>query len=277
MPLIKLLGSAPNQVSTNRNFGTMAWQNADGVKLTGDAIINTLTVGLGSGSVATNTATGYQALNAVTTGTNTAYGYQALKSATTANGNTGIGQSSLANTTGNNNTGVGYQSGLLASSGVNNSYFGYNCGYNITTGGNNTFVGNGATANGSAITGSYNTGVGSQVLYALTGVGANNTAIGYQAGSTLTTGGNNILIGYQAAPSAITVNNEITIGNSSNTVIRYPHTYSTVASLPSASTVGRGSRTFVTDALTPTFQATVTGGGAVFTPIYSDGTNWKVG
>ena len=271
------IGTRANQIPLNQYLGTMAYQDAKAVRLGGDAIINTLTVGLGSGSVATNTAIGYQALNAVTTGTNTAYGYQALKLATTANGNTGIGQSSLANTTGSNNTGVGYQSGLLASSGVNNSYFGYNCGYNVTTGGNNTFVGNGATANGSAITGSYNTGVGSQVLYALTGVGANNTAIGYQAGSTLTTGGNNILIGYQAAPSTITVNDEITIGNSSNKVVRYPHSYSTVASLPSASTVGRGSRTFVTDALAPTFQATIVGGGAVFTPVYSDGTNWKVG
>jgi hypothetical protein len=27
----------------------------------------------------------------------------------------------------------------------------------------------------------------------------------------------------------------------------------------------------------PTFGATVVGGGAVFTPVYSDGTNWKVG
>lgn len=28
---------------------------------------------------------------------------------------------------------------------------------------------------------------------------------------------------------------------------------------------------------TPTFGATVAGGGAVATPVYSDGTNWKVG
>jgi hypothetical protein len=53
--------------------------------------------------------------------------------------------------------------------------------------------------------------------------------------------------------------------------------YSTVASLPSASSVGRASRTFVTDALAPAFGSTVVGGGAVFIPVYSDGTNWKVG
>ena len=51
----------------------------------------------------------------------------------------------------------------------------------------------------------------------------------------------------------------------------------TVATLPSAATSGAGARSFVTDALTPTFGATVVGGGAVATPVYSDGTNWKVG
>ena len=56
-----------------------------------------------------------------------------------------------------------------------------------------------------------------------------------------------------------------------------PTTNYTVATLPSAATSGAGARTFVTNALTPTFGSTVVGGGAVFTPVYSDGTNWKVG
>ena len=51
----------------------------------------------------------------------------------------------------------------------------------------------------------------------------------------------------------------------------------TVATLPSAVTSGVGSRSFVTDALAPTFGATVVTGGAVAVPVYSDGTNWKVG
>jgi len=51
----------------------------------------------------------------------------------------------------------------------------------------------------------------------------------------------------------------------------------TVATLPSAVTSGKGSRSFVTDALGPTFGATVVTGGAVAVPVYSDGTNWKVG
>ena len=51
----------------------------------------------------------------------------------------------------------------------------------------------------------------------------------------------------------------------------------TVATLPSAVTSGLGARSFVTDASAPTFGSTVAGGGAVAVPVYSDGTNWKVG
>ena len=51
----------------------------------------------------------------------------------------------------------------------------------------------------------------------------------------------------------------------------------TVATLPSAATSGKGARSFVTDALAPVFGSTVAAGGAVATPVYSDGTNWKVG
>lgn len=56
-----------------------------------------------------------------------------------------------------------------------------------------------------------------------------------------------------------------------------PLTNYTVATLPSAATSGTGARAFVTDALGPTFGATVVTGGAVAVPVYSDGTNWKVG
>ena len=51
----------------------------------------------------------------------------------------------------------------------------------------------------------------------------------------------------------------------------------TVATLPSAATSGVGARSFVTDALGPIFGATVVGAGAVKVPVYSDGTDWKVG
>jgi hypothetical protein len=51
----------------------------------------------------------------------------------------------------------------------------------------------------------------------------------------------------------------------------------TVATLPSASIAGVGSRAFVTDSSVSTFGSTVAGGGSTKVPVYSDGTNWKVG
>lgn len=51
----------------------------------------------------------------------------------------------------------------------------------------------------------------------------------------------------------------------------------TVATLPSASTSGAGAKAFVSDATATTFASTVVGGGANNVPVYSDGTNWKIG
>jgi len=45
----------------------------------------------------------------------------------------------------------------------------------------------------------------------------------------------------------------------------------TVATLPAGSI---GMTAYVTDALAPTFLATVVGGGAVVTPVFYNGTNW---
>jgi hypothetical protein len=50
-----------------------------------------------------------------------------------------------------------------------------------------------------------------------------------------------------------------------------------VANLPSAVTSGAGARAFVTDSSVTTFGTTVAGGGSGKVPVYSDGTNWKVG
>ncbi len=51
----------------------------------------------------------------------------------------------------------------------------------------------------------------------------------------------------------------------------------TVANLTAAGTAGAGARGFVTDATSTTFASTVTGGGSNSVPVYSDGTNWKIG
>jgi hypothetical protein len=51
----------------------------------------------------------------------------------------------------------------------------------------------------------------------------------------------------------------------------------TVGALPSASASGVGYRAFVTDSSVSTFGSTVASGGTSKVPVYSDGTNWKVG
>jgi hypothetical protein len=48
-----------------------------------------------------------------------------------------------------------------------------------------------------------------------------------------------------------------------------------VAGLPVAGTAGR--RAYVTNALSPTFLATVVGGGAVVVPVFDNGVNWIIG
>ena len=69
-----------------------------GVDLTQDISVNSLTVGKGSGNVATNTAFGIEALYSNTTGNhNTANGYQALQSNTTGNYNVANGSPVLGN------------------------------------------------------------------------------------------------------------------------------------------------------------------------------------
>lgn len=53
-----------------------------------------------------------------------------------------------------------------------------------------------------------------------------------------------------------------------------------VASLPAAALVGAGARSAVTDsnaALTAGIGAVVAGGGANIVPVFSDGTNWRIG
>lgn len=72
------------------------------------------------------------------------------------------------------------------------------------------------------------------------------------------------------------IDNVIRQLDSAGTIIPALTVY-TVATLPSAVTSGVGARAFVSDATATTFASTVTGGGANKVPVYSDGTNWKIG
>jgi len=196
-----------------------------------------------------NLAVGYQALFGNTIGAgNIALGFQAATSNTIGNGNSALGVTSLAlNTTGSQNTAVGYNALFSNSSGTSNTSFGYQAGYGNASANANT-------------------------------TGSNNTYLGYRTVGSGIANTNEMVIGYNAVGNG---SNTTTIGNTSTTLTRVfgviQSTTYTVASLPSATTSGVGARAFVTDALAPTFGATVMTGGAVATPVYSDGTNWKVG
>jgi hypothetical protein len=50
-----------------------------------------------------------------------------------------------------------------------------------------------------------------------------------------------------------------------------------VANLPTAASAGAGARGFVTNATATTFYSIVAGGGSYGVPVFSDGTNWRIG
>lgn len=96
-----------------------------------DSIIHTLNIGLGGGSVETNTALGLSALLNNTSGsTNLATGFEALR----------------ANSTGNNNVALGFRSLLKNTSGSENVAIGYNSFIENLTGAGNVVVGRNAAA-----------------------------------------------------------------------------------------------------------------------------------
>ena len=82
--------------------------------------------------------------------------------------------------------------------------------------------------------------------------------------------GNVTIDTFVTATGNITGGNIITTGVVKTTTL-------TVATLPAAATVGAGSRSFVTDANTTTFLATVGSGGSNAVPVVSNGTFWIVG
>jgi len=200
---------------------------------TQDASIHGVTVGLGGGSVSTNTvvgngltlnatgarnsAFGNNALLYNTASDNSAFGNASLFSNTSGTYNVAIGGSALAfNTTASNNTAVGYQSLYSNTTASNNTAVGYQAGYSNTTGSNNIAIGQQALYGNT--TSSYNVAIGSSIpgffnpaLYSTTGT--QNTAIGTAAGSGNTTGNVNVYVGSTTQAGATgTGNSNIMIG-----------------------------------------------------------------
>ena len=213
----------------------------------GDAIINTLTIGLGAGSNnSTNTsigvdslsnntigiqnvAVGYQTLLNNTEGIrNVSVGYQSLYTNTTGDSNIsigykslhfnliglqniGIGDFSLFNNTGSSNTAVGFSALKSNTSGNDNSAIGFNSLLNNTTGTRNTAQGFEVLY--SNTTGGYNVAIGYKSIYNNTS-GTFNVANGYLSLYANTTGSNNVAVGYQAGRF-------ITDGSTANTTGDY--------------------------------------------------------
>jgi len=180
------------------NLGTYNL-TANSVTTTIDSTISGLTIGKGSGNLATNTAVGNSALSTNVTGTQiTAIGNLALD-ANTANNNTAVGFKAMAtNTTGNTNTSVGAESLQTNLGGNENSAFGYRALYLASANKNNAF---GRTALGNILTGNQNIGIGV------------NAGLLTAAGNPNTTSDFSIYIGNDTKPSLDNNQNEIVIGN----------------------------------------------------------------
>jgi hypothetical protein len=111
--------------------------------------------------------------------------------------------------------------------------------------------------------------------------GANGGTVNVSSGATVSGQTKIVNLGTGGASGSttnITVGTNVS-GSTSTTLMNGVTKFQvyTVATLPSASTSGIGATAFVSDALAPTFGSTVVTGGAVAVPVYSDGTNWKVG
>ena len=181
----------------------------------GDANINGLRVGQGTGSSSYSTVLGVQALsNNISGSYNTAIGYHALYSNYDGSRNTAVGYNSLYyDTTGSYNTAMGHLAMYYNRSGASNTAIGYGACYSNAYGYSNVAMGIralysnqygrnlvavGDTAlynnHGSSSNGNRNTAVGSKTLFE-NNSGYNNTGIGYEALYSNISNGNNTACG----------------------------------------------------------------------------------
>ena len=187
-----------------------------------DLTVNTLTVGLGGGSLSSNTVFGYQSL-ASNTGEsgvfNTSIGYQAIKKMTNSVNNTAIGFQALLNATdGNNNVAIGtYSMAAGNNTGSENTAIGVASQFSNTSGCSNTAIGCNALNSNTTATGNVGIGyyAGTADTYVLTG--SYNTYVGTntQPTSSASACNESTALGYGAT---ITASNQIVLGRASETV-----------------------------------------------------------
>ena len=178
----------------NNNVAKLIVEGTGQIITQSDASIQSVTVGRGTGNVASNTAVGDHAIFYNTSGSsNTGIGYYALISNTSGSSNTAVGhQAMYSNSTGVENTAVGRDCLVFNTTGLQNTATGYRSLYTNTTG-------------------SYNTASGINTLFHNT-TGSNNTALGYQAGYFNTTGGGNTGVGQDALYDNSTGNSNTAMG-----------------------------------------------------------------
>jgi len=140
-----------------------------------------------------NTAEGQNALFSLTTGGfNTANGWLSLRSNVTGNFNTATGAGALLANTADGNTATGAGALLSNTIGPTNTATGAFALFNNTIGDGNTAIGANALLSNTTTNG--NTAIGSFAL--LNSTGAGNMAIGYGAGSNISTANGVICIGH---------------------------------------------------------------------------------
>lgn len=182
-----------------------------------------IAVGMGGGSLSTNTRYGNGAFTANTTGYNsTATGFNCMAGNTTGGGCSGYGAYSLyRNTTGTGNTAAGVNSLRENTTGNNNTAFGLSALDSVTTGGENTAVGTSAGLN---IT-----------------IGTNNVAVGNSAMSSCVAAFYNVAVGNAALTNGGSAQNCVAIGHGALTnSTGYGNTAIGYASMDLANNTGGG-------------------------------------
>ena len=197
--------------------------------------------GANQSTASRNVIIGYQAIqNQDNPSDQVAIGYRAMANQKDdASGNVAVGSYALECATNQevyNNTCIGMNAGRTAESGFGQSVFvGYSAGEYVN--GPDYCTGIGYLSmrgnSGNKLTGYHNTASGYRSLALVQGAGEKNTALGSEAGDTITTGKNNICIGYNTQASSATVENEITIGDSNITKFRIPGLSASISSTES--------------------------------------------
>ena len=130
------------------------------------------------------------------------------------------------------------------------------------------------------------TAQGSQITFNTMRNGSNNAIISMVIDNTgnivmpVTTPSGNISTGALVVKGGAGFAGNVNVGGTiyGNVVANVLNTITTtVSSLPSASAVGAGTRAFVTDANTTTFNSAVSGSGGNAMPVFSTGTSWRIG